>query len=305
MKRLLTASFTFLALGEAAFAQNEPVEPPILVIRGDAAVKAFAVNATTKSIRFKEKKNSVNYIDKSLSQVSVYFKEPKEFAEALLLYKSRNYGEARAQFAACSKRYKKFDEVPGNYSTLAKFYEMECARKMNDLVALGNMMEKFIATPLLNKDHQLQLEVNGIFWEAVQNKSWERLLSVANDPKWFERKLPGGIRTQVAYCTGLSYEGTQDPVKALTAYNTAFTADFAASEIIAKKAALACFRILKNHEDTKLAISLQGSDDYNEQLPGVFFLKEGGALLTLWEKSLGGGEKVPTEYLQTFKKYSK
>ncbi len=303
MKILLKSSLAILLLGQAAFAQKDKL-PPLYVIKGDSAVRGYGVNATSKSIRFKEKLNALKSIDRKLSQVQVYFLQPPEFTEAMLLFQSRNYKAAREKFAVCVKAYKNFDEVPGNYSSLAHFYEMECARKMNDLEGLASMMSKFIADPILNPDHKLQLEINGVFWDAVQNKAWTRLLSVANDPKWFERKLPGSIRAQVAYCTGLCYEGTNEPIKALTAYNTAFTADFAASEIISKKAALACLRILKNHEATQLAISLFGTDDYNEQLEGAFYLKEGKAIVNLWDKTLGAGSKLPADYLM-FKKYGK
>jgi len=306
MKRFLTISLALFSMNQIAFAQKkkEPAQPRIIVIKGDEGVRAYGVNATTKSLRYKERKNAVNHKDVKLSQFSIYSYEPEEFTEAMLSYRSRDYGKARSQFQECAKRYKAFEEIPGNFSTLATFYEMECARKLDDLPALSSIMKKFISKPLVNKDHQLQLEVNEVFWEAVQKKSWDRLINVALDEKWAMRKLPGAIRAQIAYCTGLCYEATDQSLKALTAYNKAFTADFAASEIISKKAALSCFRIIKNHDETKLALKLYGTDDYNEGSQGDAFLKEAAALVGLWEKSLGGGDKLPADYL-TFRKFKK
>jgi len=301
MKRLVTFSLALLSSGSLSYGQK-PKDVPALIMVGENATKGLIVSASKRAIRFKEKKNSINTHEKRLANLNIYFYQPSEFTEAMLLFKSRNYEAARPLFAACAKTYKKVDEIKGNYSTLAKFYEMECARKMNDLAGLGTLMESFIAGPLLNKDHIMQIEINGVFWEAVENKSWKRLLSVALDPKWVEKKLPGAQRAQIAFCTGLSFEGTEQPVKALTAYNHAFTADFGASEDVTRKAALNCLRILKTHEATKLAISLWGTEDFNDRLEGAAYLNEGKALISLWDKSLGGGERLPGEYAM-FKKY--
>ncbi|MDB4382205.1 hypothetical protein N9Z40_04890, partial [Akkermansiaceae bacterium] len=126
----------------------------------------------------------------------------------------------------------------------------------------------------------------------------------ATDLEWEERKLAGDLRAQVSYCTGLALEGVDKPLKALNAYNGAFVADFAASEVITRKAGLACLRILKTHEDVVLAMKLFGTDDFEENSNGAFLIKEGIALIKLWDKSLGGGEPLPAEY-KVFLKYDK
>ena len=86
------------------------------------------------------------------------------------------------------------------------------------------------------------------------------------------------------------------PIKALNAYNGAFVADFGASEEITKKSALNCLRILSEHEDVKLAMSLYNTEDYSDDSNGAFLIKEGTALIKLWDKTLGSGEKLPEKF---------
>lgn len=302
LQKVLALSVSALAL--AAPAQAQVDQAPAYLIKGSKAAKVWLKDATKKAVRYTTKKGAVNFKDERLASVKVYFLQPDEFTEAMLAYQSRDYAGAQKKFGECVKAYKRFEEVQGNYSTLARFYEMECARKQDNLTALGSMMSKFISKPLVNEDHRLQIEINEVFWDAVKKKAWSRLIAVAEDPKWQDRKLPGSIRAQIAYVTGLSYEAEEKTLKALNAYNRAFTADFAASEVIARKAALACFRMLDRHEATKLAKKLYGTDDYSDRSEGAFYLKEGAALISLWDKSLGGGKPLPAEY-NYFKKFAK
>ena len=49
------------------------------------------------------------------------------------LYESRDYAGAREKFAECKKAFDTLDEIKGNYSALAGFYELETCRKLEDL----------------------------------------------------------------------------------------------------------------------------------------------------------------------------
>ncbi|MEN8693699.1 MAG: hypothetical protein ACN4GG_05205 [Akkermansiaceae bacterium] len=276
--------------------------PQVLIMTEDDSFKAWIVNSAGRELRYTETENSTDYVDARISSVNVYFLEPSAFAEAMGLYRSRNYKEAHTAFAKCAALYEKFEEIPGNYSSLATFYQMECSRKLEDLATLEAEMEKFIATPLLNNQHKLQLEINKVFWDAVRTKAWERLISIGKEPEWAERKLAGSLRAQVNYCLALAYEGVKEPIRALNAYNGTFVADFAASEVLTSKSALACLRILKGHEDVVLAMKLFGTDEYSENSNGAFLLREGVALVKLWDKSLGCGAELPEEY-KVFLKY--
>lgn len=306
MTKSLFSTLALLSLISPLAAQvKENVETPqVLIMTDDDSFKAWIVNAAGRELRYTETEKSTDYVDARISAVNVYFLEPSAFSEAMGLYRSRNYKEAHAAFKACADLYQKFEEVPGNYSTLATFYQMECSRKLEDLTTLEAEMSTFIADSLLNNQHKVQLEINKVFWDAVRTKAWERLIAISEDPDWAERKLAGSQRAQLSYCVALAYEGVKKPLKALNAYNGTFVADFAASEVLTNKAALACLRILKNHEDVALAIKLFGTEEYSDNSNGAFLLREGIALVKLWDKSLGGGNKLPDEY-KFFLKYDK
>ena len=301
MKTILTTALALTASFGSAFAQKETA-PRVLLMTDKETYTGFMVSADKRNILWKETEDSTLRRQLSLASTTVYFVEPAEFTEAMELFKSRNYADARTKFAACAANYSKITEVKGNFSTLAKFYEMECARKLEDLDGLIALYEKFDPEPLLHEYHKLQVQIDGIFWDAVRTKSWARLDSIAMDDEWYKTKLPGNLRAQIAYCHGLALEGLDQPMKALNAYNGAFVADFGASEEITKKAALNCLRILLDHKETKLAMSLFGTEDYSDDSAGAFLIKEGNALVKLWDKTLGAGEKLPDKF-KVFTKY--
>jgi hypothetical protein len=100
----------------------------------------------------------------------------------------------------------------------------------------------------------------------------------------------------MSYCHGLALEGLDKPIQALTAYNHAFVSDFAASEEITRKAALNCLRIIDNDDSVKLAKKLYNTEDHNPDSTGAFLIKEGIALIKLWDKTLGNGATLPANY---------
>ena len=126
---------------------------------------------------------------------SIYFMEPKVFTEAMSLYNGRKYAEAKEKFIECEELFKAMDTAPNNYSSLAGFYKMECSRRMFDLSALSEEMEKYLKTGLTRETHLQQLEVNA-FWEAVRLKDWERLDRLAET--WRKRKVTGSQRAGIA-----------------------------------------------------------------------------------------------------------
>jgi hypothetical protein len=199
MKRLFFTLIALLSMASYGFGQvRENVKTPrVLIMTADETFSAWIVSSSKRTVRYTETENSTAYVDKKLASINVYFLEPSLFTEAMSLFKSRAYKEAHGKFKECVELYKKFEEVPGNYSTLAGFYQMECSRKLQDLATLEAEMEDYLAEALLHKEHRIQLELNKVFWSAVKNKSWSRLVTIAEDPKWAERKLSGGHRAQV------------------------------------------------------------------------------------------------------------
>lgn len=300
MKTTLISTFFLIATLGSLF--GEPKQPRILIITEKDTFTGFMVDANKSEFLWRENSRATVTRRQRLSACTVYFIHPVEFIEAQELYKSRNYKDAAEKFAQCAKDYDRFIEVKGNPSILAGFYEMECHRRLEDLEALMGLAEKFVPDTLLHEDHKLQYEIYSVFWDAVRTKGWARLDAICQDPKWRNRKMSGSLRAQLAYCQGLAREGINMPIKALNSYNGAFVADFSASEEITRKSALNCLRIILGHEDVKTAMELYSTEDYSDDSNGAALIKEATALLTLWDKVLGGGEKIPAKY-KVFLKY--
>ena len=295
MKTIVTTALVLATSLGSAFAQKEK-EPRALMFTDKNVLKGWIVAANDKVVRYKETENSTVYRDLRLAAAKVYFLEPPEFTEAMELFKSRNYAEAKDKFEACAKIYKKVDEIKGNYSTLSTFFQMECLRKLEDLAQLSPLIESLNFELLGRAEHHTQVKIYSVFWEAVRTKSWSRLDAIASDPEWRNLKVSGGLRAQMSYCHGLALEGLDKPIQALTAYNHAFVSDFAASEEITRKAALNCLRIIDNDDSVKLAKKLYNTEDHNPDSTGAFLIKEGIALIKLWDKTLGNGATLPANY---------
>ncbi|MEN8775165.1 MAG: hypothetical protein ABF379_06380 [Akkermansiaceae bacterium] len=299
MKKLLTAALLLTASVGSLFGAKEA---RILIITDKDTFTGWMMDSNKSKFLWRETQQTLVNREQSLRTCTVYFLQAPEFTEALELYKSRNYKSAALKFAVCAEEYNKLTEVKGNPSAMASFYEMECYRRLEDLEKLSELAGKFEPENLLYKFQKVQYEMYGVFWDAVRTKSWSRLDAICRDEKWRGRKLPGNLRGQIAYCHGLALEGAGQPVKALNAYNNAFVADFASSEEITRKSAVNCLRIILDHKDVKTAMELYSSEDYSDDSNGAALIKEATALLKLWDKVLGSGEKVPAKY-KVFLKY--
>ena len=211
------------------------------------------------------------------------------------LYESRDYKGAVEKFAACKEAFKAVDDLPGNYGTLAGFYELECCRKTFDLEQLKQLLDAYQFGSLVRENHRNQLEIYAL-WDAVRTKSWPRLDSLAKtllgEKKWVAEHL-----AQIKYCQGLALEGLDRTTDALIAFNGAFTADYTASEQITTRAAAGCLRILQADPEVKLAMKLWGTEDEDRNSTGYALLQEGVALAELWKHALGGGKPLPSEYV--------
>ena len=180
--------------------------------------------------------------------------EPDLFKEGMRLYRNRTYKEAQGKFTACREAYKTVDDLPGNYSTLAGFYEIECSRRTGDFEGMVRLMDDFRPGALEREEHKNQLEVLTV-WTGVRTKSWRKILM--DTPEMLAQdKWTGTQLAQIYYCRGLALEGMNEPIKALTAFNGTITADYTASQELTKKATLNCLRIIKDLEEVQLADSL-------------------------------------------------
>jgi tetratricopeptide (TPR) repeat protein len=279
----------------------KPVAAEAELIEADGTSKsAWIISATQTQIRYLATKLDTDPRDMMISKVkSIYIMEPKEFTKAVDLFQARKYAEAKGMFGALKERYKFMQAMPGNYSALSAYYELECLRKLGDLEGLAAGLQKFIKDPLLRPNHLKQIEAY-VFWDAVRTKGWQRVDLMAKE--WAAERVPNFIRAQIGYCHGLALEALDKPFAALNAYNTAITADSGASEEITRQAALNILRIHKADPDVQLAIKLWGDPDENKNSSGRFRLLEASAVAHIYEKFMSGGTPLPSEF-QGFLKY--
>lgn len=293
----------FLSTTAAVVAQQaaQPFQLEALLVEKEGAFqKVWIVAGTKTQIRYKETEVAVETKDARISDFSaIYLYEPKDYTAALDLYQARKYAEAREAFAKVKDRCKSVAAMENNPAALASFYEMECMRRMGDLEALSAAFGKFTKDPLTRETQLRQLELY-VLWDAVRTKSWDRLDILAKERA--ATKLPGDQRAQVAYCHGLALEGLGRPAEALGAYATAMTADAAATEEIAREAALRTLAIHKADPLVQQAIKVWGTKDENKNSPGYAHLTEAGAVASLFELTLGAGKPLPDEY-KTLLKY--
>ena len=274
---------------------------PAFKIEGTDTDRIWIEDASEKSIRFRENPQSLNRIDTPLRSISVLFLTPPEYATAHDLYENRNYEEAQPAFKAAREKYAFTNKVEGNFSTLAGFYEIECARKLGKYEEMETLFSKFQPAPLASDVQKMQLEVNPIY-NAIRSEDWPRLSNLTQE--WAERKAPGTIRAQLEYGYGMALEGQGKLEDALIAYNKAMVADYASSEVLTRKAALACFGIYSKHPDVELARKLHGTPDESPNSNGASLLAEAASLVQLWNDALGRGEALPDDY-KAFLKYKK
>lgn len=301
MKSHLAAAF--LATTAAVVAQQaaQPFQLEALLVEKEGAFqKVWIVAGTKTQIRYKETEVAVETKDARISDFgAVYLYEPKDYTAALDLYQARKYAEAKEAFAKVKDRCKSVAALENSPAVLAAFYEMECMRRLGDLEGLSAALGKFIKDPLTRETQLRQLELY-VMWDAVRTKSWDRLEILAKERAG--TKLPGDQRAQVAYLHGLALEGLNRPEEALGAYATAMTADAAATEEVAREAALRILAIHKADAKVQQAIKVWGTKDENKNSPGYSHLTEAGAVASLFELTLGAGKPLPDEF-KSFLKY--
>lgn len=310
MKTIFSLSFAAVLISVPSFAQPAPAPvapaapaaqqaPAMLIYDDGTSDNVFIIAATKTQIRYKETAQAIDTKDMNLSQLNaVYLLEPKVYRDAMELYQGRKYAEAKELFAQSKTLYKPTSAMDNNYSSLGAFYELECMRRLGDLEGLSKTLEGFRKDGLTREHHLRQLEIY-VFWDAVRTKSWDRLVALG-EARLLE-KLPSYQRAQVAYCVAQAYEALKQDSKALNAYNVAMVADVGATEEIADLSAQAVMRIHQANPEVQLAIKNWGTADENKATTGFMHLQEAAAVAALYELTLGGGKKLPTQFVPLLK----
>ncbi len=301
MRTILAAAIlSFPALGAYAQEPVRAIPAEAVLVKGDGTFQdIWIIAGTATQIRFLETKVATESKDMNLSAAaSLYLKEPIEFTKAMDLFKGRQYAEARAHFTRIAAQFKQMEKTPGNFSTRAGFYEMECLRKAGDLAGLSKAMDRFIAEPLQRGYEKQQVEIYPL-WDAVRAKSWERVDALAKELE--AKPYPGNLRAQIAYCHGLALEALQRTRAALNAYNTAIIADSGASEEIVKPAAINIMRMIMADESVQVAIKRWGAEDESKVAAGRLLLLEGSTMAHFYKKYIDSNLPVQYQPLVRFK----
>jgi len=267
----------------------------VLIADDGAFLRCIVLGTRGGKIFYKANFNSAQTDSKPLTKFSgIFLFDPPAFAEAKTLFRDRKYTEALAKFKECKGFYEKFRELDNNFHDLSVFYMLECYRKLYDYASIDKELELFISDKLTRPSHQTQMEIYKL-WSAVNTKNWARLKAMTLE--WREKKVPIGIRAQIAFCEGLAHEGLAETSEALNAYAMAMTADFTKSDSIVRQAALNSLRIYANDEEVKTAIKVWKTEYEEKNKPGYVKLSEANALARIYDKAgLGAGVELPAEY---------
>jgi hypothetical protein len=299
--KTLILSLLLPALAIPAFSQGYQVEAILSKPDDGGTFRAYILATTKTQFRYKTTAVSTDFIDARLSDfTTIFLVEPPEYTEAIDLFESRKYQEAREKFAEVKAIHSPIASLPDNFHTLAAFHEMECLRHLGDYEGLADVLKNFIKNPLTRNNHLRQLDLY-VMWDAVHAAAWDRVLLIASERD--AEALPGYQRAQVAYCKGLALDNLDRGREAIVEYSVAMTADSGASEILAQQAAVKALGVYQRDPEVQIAIQNWGAEDENKNSPGYTRLTEAAALAIFYGKYLSLGKALPAE-LKAFEKYS-
>ena len=291
---------SLLAISSLAGSAAEPL-PALLLYDENKFERIWVTGMNSTTLAYKVGPNlpAISKIARSKFK-NVFFLEPELYTDAMRDFRTLDYQSALGKFQQVEAQYAPVNDQPGNYATLAAFYQLECHRLLGDLDKLEEGMDKFQPRYLEREDLKAQLETNQA-WLAVHKEEWPRLAS-AGEKMAHSAKI-NDQRAQIGYCWGLACEKTGQNVKALTAYAYAITADAATSQVTVKDAVHRSLGIYKGDEEVQQAIRFYGTPDEKPRSSGHLRLLEAGALAAAYPLMFGENAKLPDEY-KDFLKYA-
>jgi len=294
MKPFLYASL-IPALVVSAFAQDAFVMRAALAPKdGGRNFVGHIVAANDNQIEYRTSATATTTTVSAINDFeTIMFMEPTEFAAAMDLYESGKYDDAKIQFAKYKEQSKAVAKIPGNYSTLSAFYELECLRQMGDLKGLAEALQSFSKQALTREHHLRQLDLY-VLWDAVRAESWDRVLAVASERE--TQKMPDYQLVQVLYCKALALHKLDRPDEAAATYNMVITADATASTELVIKSTLSLLDIYHKNEGVQTAITDWGTDLEKKGSVGYNRLLEASALASIYEAYFSHLKELPAEY---------
>lgn len=290
MKSLLIIAAGIGLLLQAAQARIETIVIP----KEGAPLRIYVDMVGQNDIRYFE--DDTTTVTKTISISSVerfFFPEPPGFTTAMGHFRARDYQTALAGFSKVAADYQAVRRLTNNPSTRALYFEIECLRLLGEYSKMSQKLGTFNKSGLVRENELRQLELN-LMWDAVGREAWEQLVHLVNQRAG--TTMPGGQIAQVAYCRGLVHESKEELDDALVAYNEAMIADAAASEVVARMAALNILRILDADPLVQTAREAWGTEDEMKNSPGYTKLLEAGAVARLFVDFVGAGAPLPDPF---------
>lgn len=271
-----------------------------ILIKKDGAIQTVWVTAASKTtVRFRPTEQSTATQDIRRSDLaSVYLVEPESFTTAMDQYKEKDYATALKSFVTIKDQYKSLVELPGNYSTLAAYYEMECQRLLGNYGTLNDLRARIDQGSLLDSTHIAQIELDAL-WMAFGEKGWDRVEIIGRQE--LEKELTVDQRVQAAYCYGIALEQNGKPQEALNALNRAVIGNSYHSIDLSKLAVIAILRIHDANPALQKAMETWGTENENPTDPGRAPLIEAGSVAGFYSTVLAPGEKAPAEVTKFLK----
>lgn len=296
MKHLLiTAAGIGLLLHDAAQARIETIVIP----KDGAPLRIYVDMVGQNDVRYFETDTTTTTSTMPIASAErFFFPEPPGFTAAMGHFRARDYQAALAGFSKVAEEFKAVRRLGNNPSTRALYFEIECLRLLGEYSKMSQKLGTFNKSGLVRENELRQLELN-LMWDAVGREAWEQLVHLVNQRAG--TTMPGGQIAQVAYCRGLVHESKEEIDDALVAYNEAMIADAAASEVVARMAALNILRILDSDPLVHTAREAWGTKNEMKNSPGYSKLLEAGAVARLFVDFVGAGAPLP----ESFKDYVK
>jgi len=292
MKRLLIIAAAICLIFQPAVLDAR-IEVIVIPKEGNP-MRIFVDLVGGNDIRYFENPQTTATNTMSIASVkSFFFPEPAGFATAMGQFRARDYKSALAGFSKVGADFQAVRRLPGNPSTRALFFEIECLRLLGDYAKMSEKLGVFNKNGLTRENELRQLELN-LMWDAVGRKAWDQLVHLVNQREGV--RMPGYQLAQVAYCRGLVHEHNGEIDEALSAYNEAMVADAAASEVVARMAALNILTLIDADPQVKVAREAWGTEDEMKNSPGYSRLLEAGAVARLFEDFIGAGVALPDKF---------
>ncbi len=298
MRHLFTATAAaavFLALhaGEAA-AQQTRINAILIPHEGNPS-RIWINEATETQVRYYDTEVTTALSNIPRSQVrSVFFEEPTSLSTAIQQFRGRDYQTAMQGFSRVAAEYRPVRALPGNPSTRAAFFEIECLRLLGEYGRMSEKLGEINKSGLIRENELRQLELN-LMWEAVGSEAWDRLERLVRQRA--DSDMPGNQRAQVAYCAGLVHHQKGETREAIDAYNEAMIVDAGASEVVARLAVTGILRIFDEDPEVQEAREAWGTENERPDSDGHVRLLEAGAVARIYETFIGAEFPLPDAYM--------